>query len=298
MLSKIKKTVRLYLGKHHPQLLVTLLYREAFGKWLDWKNPKTLNEKIHWLKFHSDTTLWTTLADKYRVRQFVEDRGCPELLVKLYGVWNSPSEIDWDSLPNQFVMKTNGGSGDVRICLDKTRIEIKEWQAYYEKFLKVKWGYQRGEPHYNSIKPVIIAEELLDTTKQPIKTTSLIDYKIWCFNGKPHHIWACYNRTKADVEVAIYDEQWNYHPESSIFTKHYKESSMRLPRPKSLEKMLEYAKILSAGMPQARVDFYEVDGKVYFGEMTMTGGGAFMDWYTQEYMLEMGALIDTNVIKK
>lgn len=292
MLSKIKKSVRLYLGKHFPRLLVTLLYRKAFGKWLDWKNPKTLNEKIHWLKFFSDTSSWTILADKYRVRHFIEERGCAELLVKLYGVWKRPMDIDWSTLPNQFVMKTNGGSGDVRICYDKSQIDVDEWGKYYENFLNVKWGYQRGEPHYNDIKPVIIAEELLDISKQPIKTSSLIDYKIWCFNGIPHHIWACYNRTKSDVEVAVYDENWNYHPEASVFTKHYKESSMMLPRPKSLEKMIEYAKILSAGMPQVRVDFYEVDDKVYFGEMTMTGGGAFMDWYTQEYLIEMGSLID------
>lgn len=291
MKHKIKRHIRRLIGKHNPKLLVTILYKIAFGKWMDWNNPKTLNEKIHWLKFYGDTSLWPMLADKYRVRDYVKQCGCEDLLVKLYGVWSQPEEIEWDSLPDQFVMKSNCSSGDVRICTNKSDINIKEWIEHFKKAIKEKNGYERGEPHYNSINPVIIAEELLDTKKQSIKTSSLIDFKIWCFNGIPHHIWACYNRTKQTVEVAVYDTDWNYHPEKSHFTEHYIESTQRLPKPRSLEKMLEYAKMLSIGLPQARVDFYEVDGKPYFGEITMTGGGAFMDWYTEEYLLEMGNLI-------
>lgn len=294
MTEFIKRKIRLFLGKHYPKLLVTILYKIAYGKWLDWEHPKTLNEKIHWLKFYSDTSLWTILADKYRVREYVKNKECGELLVNLYGVWRSPNEIDWDSLPKEFVMKSNCSSGDVRICTDKSKINRREWEMHFTKALRNKNGYERGEPHYNAIKPVIIAEELLDISKQPIKTTSLIDYKIWCFNGEPHHIWTCYNRTSEHVEVAVYDLDWNYHPEKSIFTKHYIESLQRLPKPRSFDKMLEYARKLSNGLPQARVDFYEVNGKPYFGEMTMTGGSAFMDWYTEDYLLEMGDLIPLN----
>ena len=289
--SKFKRSVRLFLGKHYPKLLVSILYRIAFGKRIDWDDPRTLNEKIHWLKFNSDTSLWTLLADKYRVREYVRQRGCEDLLVNLYGVWTDSSEIDWDSLPDKFVMKSNCSSGDVRICTDKSKIDRQEWEAHFDKAMRDKLGYERGEPHYNAIEPAVIAEELLDISKQPIKTSSLIDYKIWCFNGEPHHIWACFNRRQEDVEVAVFDMDWNYHPEKSIFTKHYKESSDILPKPKSLNMMLESARKLSAGLPQVRVDFYEVDDKAYFGEMTMTGGGAFMDWYSDDFMLEMGDLI-------
>lgn len=291
IIYNIKRSIRLFIGRHNPKLLVTLLYRVAYGRWMDWDNPRTLNEKIHWLKFNSDTTLWTILADKYRVREYVKQCGCEELLVSLYGVWKSPNEINWDSLPQRFVMKSNCSSGDVRICIDKSTIDKHEWEEHFSNAMSNKTGYERGEPHYNKIEPVVLAEELLDQSKQPIKTSSLIDYKIWCFNGEPHHIWACFNRTKDDVEVAIYDLEWNYHPENSIFTKHYKESSHRIPKPQSLNKMLECAKKLSHGLPQVRVDFYEVDGKPYFGEMTLTGGSAFMDWYTDDYLLEMGNLI-------
>ena len=189
MKHKIKRHIRRLIGKHNPKLLVTILYKIAFGKWMDWNNPKTLNEKIHWLKFYGDTSLWPMLADKYRVRDYVKQCGCEDLLVKLYGVWSQPEEIEWDSLPDQFVMKSNCSSGDVRICTNKSDINIKEWIEHFKKAIKEKNGYERGEPHYNSINPVIIAEELLDTKKQSIKTSSLIDFKIWCFNGEPYCIF-------------------------------------------------------------------------------------------------------------
>lgn len=289
--SKFKRSVRLFLGKHYPKLLVSILYRIAFGKRIDWDAPRTLNEKIHWLKFNTDTTLWTLLADKYRVREYVKQRGCDELLVELYGVWTDASEIDWDSLPEQFVMKSNCSCGDVRICTDKSKIDRQEWGKHFAKAMCDKLGYERGEPHYNEIPPVVIAEELLDISKQSIKTSSLIDYKIWCFDGAPHHILVCNNRTKETLELAVFDLDWNYHPEKSVFTEHYKAPSQILLKPQTINEMLEAAGKLSKGLPQARVDFYEVDGKAYFGEMTMTAGGAFIDYYTDDFMLEMGDLI-------
>lgn len=289
--SKFKRSVRLFLGKHYPKLLVSILYRIAFGKRIDWDDPRTLNEKIHWLKFNTDTSLWTLLADKYRVREYVSQRGCEDLLVNLYGVWTDSSEIDWDSLPQKFVMKSNCSCGDVRICTDKSKIDKQEWEEHFAKAMRNKLGYERGEPHYNAIEPVVIAEELLDISKQSIKTSSLIDYKIWCFNGVPHHILVCSNRTKETLELAVFDLEWNYHPEKSVFTEHYKAPTQILPKPQTLNYMLECAGKLSNGLPQVRVDFYEVDGKTYFGEMTMTAGGAFIDYYTDDFMLEMGDLI-------
>ena len=289
--SKFKRSIRLFLGEYYPKLLVSMLYRMAFGKRIDWDNPRTLNEKIHWLKFNSDTTLWTLLADKYRVREYVRQRGCEDLLVELYGVWTDSSEIDWDSLPDQFVMKSNCSCGDIRICTDKSKIDRQEWEAHFAKAMHDKLGYERGEPHYNGIEPVVIAEELLDISKQPISTSSLIDYKIWCFNGEPHHILACYNRTKETLDLAVFDLDWNYHSGKSVFTEHYKKPSRVLPKPQTLNEMLECARKLSKGLPQVRVDFYEVDGKAYFGEMTMTAAGAFINYYTDDFMLEMGNLI-------
>lgn len=288
----IKRKVRLFLGKHYPKLLVTILYRIAYGKWLDWKHPKTLNEKINWLKFNSDTSLWTILADKYRVRDYVKSKGCGELLVKLHGIWKSPDEIDWDALPNQFVLKTNNGCGDVRICRDKGIIDREEWLNHFRKVLKEKIGYERGEPHYNKITPpAIMAEELLDCSKQPIKSSSLIDYKVWCFNGCPYCVFVLLNRMKKNVEIALYDTDWNPINEKLKYSSHYRPTSQNIPRPKSLHRMLQYSSILSFDLPQSRIDFYEVDGKPYFGEITMTSAGGFMDYFTEDYLNELGDLV-------
>ena len=148
------------------------------------------------------------------------------------------------------------------------------------------------------MKPCMIAEEVLDCKKQPIETDTLIDYKIWCFNGKPHHIWACFNRHQGSVEVATYDLDWKRHDECSVFTSHYKQAQSDLPKPVSLDKMLEIVSKLSCGIPQVRVDLYEVDGKPYFGEMTFSSAGGFMNFYTSKFLREMGDLVDLSLAKR
>lgn len=293
--EKIKFRIRHMMGHVCPKQLVSVLYKRAFGRKIDWKNPLTLNEKIQWLKFNTDTRIWTLLADKYRVREYVKERGCGDLLVDLYGVWKKTADIDWESLPDKFVMKTNNGCGDIMVCTDKTKINQKEWNQHFDRALAYRGGYQHGELHYNKIKPLIIAEELLDCSKQPLKCGSLIDYKIWCFNGEPHHILVCTNRKKDSLELAVYDLNWRYHPECSICTTHYCRPPVILPKPTSFNKMLRCAKNLSNGLPQVRVDFYEVGGLPYFGEMTMTSAAGFMDYYSHEFQLELGTLVDLSL---
>ena len=147
-----------------------------------------------------------------------------------------------------------------------------------------------GEPHYSHIKRCIIAEQLLDATKQCVPSSSLIDYKVWAFDGKPAYIWCCLNRTAESVEVITFDTEWNAHPEFSEFYYHYIPSEKRLPRPQTLDQMLDAAACLSKGHPQVRVDFYEVDGKLYFGEMTFTSSSGINGFYTEEFRLMLGHL--------
>lgn len=291
-MNKIKRFIRRLMGRFCPKILVTILYKQAFGYWLDWKNPKNLNEKIQWLKFNSDTKLWSKYADKHRVREYIKEKGCSELLVKLYGVWENPSEIEWEKLPSKFVMKTNCGCGDIRICKDKNSINKDEWISHFRKVIKLKCGYERGEPHYNRIKPLIIAEELLEAENQSTPSSSLIDYKIWCFNGEPFCIYVCSNRTTNSFEMSLYDLDWNYHPEFLKESPNHKKALTAIARPTCLDKMLESSRILSKGLPQVRADFYEVGGKPYFGEMTMTGAGGFMVHFSPEFLLKMGSQID------
>ena len=257
---------------------------------MNWSDPQDLNEKINWLKVYGDTSMWPNLADKYNVREYLKDKGLSSILVPLYGKWDSVDELDFRSLPPQFVLKTNHGSGEIMVVKDKSKLDVGEVKSSFRIWLKEKYGFLQGEPHYLKIKPVIIAEELL-VEKNNSFSTSLVDYKVWCFNGKPYCIWACYSRTKDGTYVGTYDLNWNYHPEWSVFTNHYKNGGPVVTKPKSFDKMMEAAAILSEGFPQVRVDFYDVDGKLYFGEMTFTSNGGYMQFYTDDFLLQMGKQI-------
>ena len=292
--NKIVISAYTLLGKYFPKKVASIRYRKIFGKDLNWKNPTNLNEKINWLKFNSDTSQWSILADKYRVREYIAEKGLEDILVKLYGVWDDPEKIDWQNLPDSFVLKMNNGSGDIIVCEDKSKLDIDSTKKLFKSLFRKTFGYSTAEPHYSLIKPCVIAEELLLPNNQSTPSTSLIDYKIWCFNGKPECVWACRNRDKRTVEVASHDLDWNHHPEHSVYTGHYREAKIPFNRPKSLDRMLEVASILSEGFPQVRVDLYEVDGKVYFGEMTFTSNFGMMEFYTDEYLEYLGSKVDLN----
>jgi len=285
------KVVYGVLGYAWPKALVSVHYLRTKRVLLDWKNPKLLDEKINWLKFNGDTSQWAELADKYRVRKFVEKRGLGDMLVPLIGKWDRAEDINWDQLPNQFVMKTNHGSGDALICRDKQSLDTAYWTIEFARLLASKFGRSMGEPHYDKIVPCIVAEQLLDNNKQQMKSTSLIDYKIWSFDGKPTYIWVCFNRTKESCMVGIYDLDWNFHPEYSVSVPHYVLADKPIPRPHCLEQMLDAASRLSKGFPEVRVDFYEVDGKPYFGEMTFTSVAGFNYSYSPEFQRILGDLI-------
>lgn len=286
ILGIVNMLCRLHLLK--PMQVASLKHFYKFHKFPDYKHPKDLNEKINWLKFYGDTSRWADLADKYKVRQYIESLGLKDILVKLYGHWNKASDMNWDSLPNQFVLKVNNGCGDVLICTDKNKLSKSEVIEKYDKLVSMKYGDVTGEPHYAKITPCVIAEDLLDINKQSIKTSSLIDYKIWCLNGKPYCVWCAWNRSKQGTDSGIYDLEWHYRPEWSVFSNHYRQGKERLPKPKNFERMLDIASKLSAEFPILRVDLYEVDGKIYFGELTFTSLGGFMDYLTPAVLLDMG----------
>lgn len=273
-----------------PIRVAKLRYMYIMHKWPHFEHPKDLNEKINYLKFYGDTSKWPMLTDKYAVRKYIESIGLGDTLVKLYGKWDSVEDIDWDSLPDKFVMKCNNGSGDVLICKDKAKLNIEATKRYFDKMLHREFGVVSGEPHY----ACIIAEELLDASTQPCGSSSLVDYKIWCFNGNPHSVWCCYNRKQYHANVGVYDLNWQYHPEASIFTKHYIMGQQQLPKPICLDKMIELAEKLSVGFPILRVDLYEVNGHVYFGELTFTSQSGCMDYFSKKFLNETGALINLN----
>ena len=217
----LKIQVLKLIGTISPKFLTKILYRKTFGKALNLNNPQTLNEKIHWLKFYGDTSQWALMSDKYRVREYVKEKGLEHILVKLYGVWENANDIDWDKLPNRFVLKANNGCGDVTICNDKSKLDKQELISYYNKLMNEQFGIQTGQLHYKDIKPCVIAEELLDARLQQTPSTSLIDYKIWCFNGQPTYIFVVLNRRKGNAQHMLYDVNWEAHPEFVVSTQHF-----------------------------------------------------------------------------
>lgn len=297
--SKPYRSCVKFVNTHFPVMMAQMRYYKEFGRFLDLKNPKDLNEKIHWLSLYSDTSEWTRCADKYAVRSFVEERGIADTLVKLYGVWDNVVDIDWNVLPQSFVLKTTNGSGTVLVVKDKSKLNIPETTKMLKKWMMMKIGEETTEFHYQGIPPRLIAEEFVEQSEEDNKiSTSLIDYKIWCFNGKAHYIWTCINRVIGCTYVSMFDRNWNYHPEMSVFNEHYREASTLVPKPKKLDEMLMVAERLAAGFPEVRVDLYYTNGKIYFGEMTFTSLGGTMDFYTQEALLSMGQLIDLSGVKK
>lgn len=278
-----------YLGNHHPVLLVKIRYFAKFKKMPNLKNPQDLNEKILWLKLFSDTTKWTELADKYRVRKYVESLGLGKYLVKLYGYWTDVKDINFNELPNSLIFKVNNGDGKGTnyIVRDLKKEDKRDLCILFEKWLNRKnIGALSAEPQYKNMIPCIIAEELLPI---PNGYSSLVDYKIWCINGEAKYIWTCCDRDEdgGGADVMTYDLDWNPHPEFSVFTSEYRKGRI-LPKPDNLDEMLDLAEKLSNGFPQLRVDLYNINGKIYFGELTFTSQGGMMDFYTKDFLTELG----------
>lgn len=299
-LNKIFRPLILFcewLGVHHPVLLMRIRYFARFKKMLHLKHPKTLNEKILFLSLKTDTTLWTRCADKYAVREYVKEKGLEETLVPLLGVWKDVSEIDFASLPNEFVLKTTHGSGDIVVVNNKADLDIPDVIATFKRHLSKPYGALEGGLHYMRIVPRMIAEELLHNDSQTSKiSSSIIDYKMWCFNGQCWYIWVCANRRNQSTEVMTYDRNWNAHPEYSIFNHGYKRGEL-LSKPKNFEKMIEVAERLAEPFPCIRVDLYNIAGEIYFGELTFTSYGGLQDFYTEEFQLLAGSKIDLSNVK-
>lgn len=285
LIKRIKWEVRKFLIDHYPKIIIDHEWLHQYGHKVNWDNPRNVNEKMQWLICYSDTTEWTLLADKYKVREFIKEKGYEKLLVPLLGVWKNPEEIDFDSLPDKFVLKCNHDSASTKIVDKKSKeFDKDELINFYKQKLKIKYGYIGCEPHYNKMKPLVIAEEFLEEDNG---FSSLNDYKFWCNDGKVDYVSVMYDRTSESVCETVYDLSWNAHPEFLKSYGRYKSEDRILPRPQKLDEMVEIAKSLSKGFPIVRVDLYEVNGKIYFGEMTFTPTAGRMG-YEEPFLIDLG----------
>lgn len=285
-----------YVGRVNPVLLVKVRYFLRFHKKVNLKNPRDLNEKILYAKLFTDTTMWANLFDKYKVRDYVENCGLNDSLTKFYGCWDNANMIDYEKLPNSFIFKANNGDGKSQFVIvrDKDMFlkkDVEQATKVMQSWLDRKnVGCLAGEPYLRFVKPLIIAEELLPTEDGQ---SSLIDYKIWCINGRVEYIWTCADRDQNGTDVMTYDRNWNAHPEYSIFDSRYRRGEL-MAKPSNLDGLIDVAEKLSKPFPVVRVDLYHINGKIFFGEMTFTSLGGMMNFYTQDFLNLLGDKIDIN----
>ena len=223
-----------------------IFYYAEFGKFIDFKNPKTFNEKLNWLKLYYRRPDLITLVDKYEVKKYIADKIGEQYVIPTLGVWDKFEDINFNELPNQFVLKCTHDSGGLVVCKDKSKLDLKKAKDQ--------------------------------------ETGELRDYKFFCFNGEPKLMFVATERGVKNTKFDFYDMQFNH----MNIVQHYPNSVSAIKKPEHFEKMLELAKKLREGFPHVRVDFYEANGQVYFGEMTFYHFGAIVPFETKEWDKKIG----------
>lgn len=252
------------------------MYKIKTGKELNLENPILYNEKLQWLKLYDHRPEYTTMVDKYSVKQFVAERIGNEYVIPLLGIWESVEDIDFDSLPDKFVLKTTHDSGAIIICKNKKVFDINSAKKRLKYFLKRNYYDCNREWPYKNVKPRIIAEAYMeDSTYKELR-----DYKFFTFGGVPKVLYVAQGRgTNGETLADFFDMNFNH---LNLKIDH---EMAKIPpeKPKRFEEMKRLAATLSKGTPQLRVDFYEVDGNVYFGEMTFFHCSGFEKFHPEEW---------------
>ena len=262
-----------------------ILYKNKMGKKLNLKNPNTFNEKLQWLKLYDRNPDYTKMVDKYEVKKYVAKTIGEEYIIPTLGIYNDFDEINFEKLPNQFVIKCTHDSGGNIICKDKTKLDFKNARKKIGKCLKRNYYNAGREWPYKNVKPRIIIEKYMQDGIQD----ELMDYKFMCFNGKVKCSFVCSERYEKDgLKVDFYDLNWNKMP----FQRHYPNSNKDIPKPKNYELMIQLAEKLSKEIPFVTVDFYEINGKVYFGELTFFPGSGFEEFTPEKYDKILGDMLE------
>lgn len=270
------------------KMALDLCFYNRFGRRVNWKNPTTFNEKLQWLKLYNRNPLYTTLVDKYAVKAWVANKIGEESIIPTYGIWDSFDDIDFDKLPNQFVLKTthSGGSSGVIICRDKTSFNFADAKARLTASLKSNTYLIGREWPYKDVPRHIIAEKYI--APEP-STNDLLDYKLMCFNGKVECCFVCTGRFAEDgLKVTFYDNDWHILP----FERSHPRECAPIQKPASYEKMKLAAEKMAENLPFARIDFYEINEQPYFGEITFYPGGGCEAFQPDEWDYKFGAMIN------
>lgn len=257
-------------------------FKDACGYELNLEYPQTFSEKIQWIKVNCHDQLMTQCADKYRVREYVKKCIGEKYLTKFYGIWKNSDEIDFESLPKQFVLKTNHSSGQVIIVRDKNELSIVNVKKQLNKWLSENYYYVTGEWVYKNIAPVIICEELLDD--------DILDYKFYCFNGEPKFLYVSegLGRDQKKAKMNFVDLAWH----KTEFQREDFLQFEKIPsRPKNFEEMIAIASKLSGKFYFVRVDLYSIKGVIKFSELTFYPNGGFAPFKPDKWEKEIGGWI-------
>ena len=278
------------------ELFMKIMVRAKVGYKLNLEEPKTFNEKMQWLKLYDRNPMYTRMVDKYEAKKYIAEIVGDVYNVPSYGVWNSFDEIDFDSLPKSFVLKTTHDCGGVVICKDKESFDYLSAKANLDKRLKTNFFWQGREWPYKDVLPRILAEEFLQIksienhfTYANGQTPGAIDYKIMCFNGNPYCCLVCLGRnSKEGLHENFYDTEWNLLPVKRS-NPQYKGI---VEKPDHFDEMLDIAEALSRSIRFLRVDFFENDGKLYIGELTFYPASGFGQFIPEEWDYKFGEMID------
>lgn len=268
------------------KIYISWMFHIKMGKSLNLKKPMTFSEKLQWLKLYNRRSDYTTMVDKYAVKDYVAKIIGEKYIIPTLGVWDEPKDIDWESLPDRFVLKTThgGGNAGVVICRDKSSFDRQKAIAKLNNSLKQDIYRTLREWPYKNVPRRIIAEQYIEPQHD---VNDLPDYKFFCFDGKVKALFVGTERETGDVKFDFYDADWNH----LDLVQAHPMSGKQIDRPKRFEEMKELASKLSKGIPHVRVDLYECNGQVYFGEMTFYHHGGIVPFHPEKWDYEFGSWI-------
>lgn len=259
-------------------------YFSGMRKFPNLKNPTTYNEKLQWLKLNDIHPEYARLVDKYEAKEYVKEIIGEEYIIPTLGIWNSFDEIDFDTLPDQFVLKTTHDSGGVVVCPDKSKFDKTAAKKKLEKSLKHNYFFEHREYPYKNVPPRIIAEKFMVDESG----TELKDYKFFCFNGKCKMLFVATDRNIGDVKFDFFDDKFNHLP----FVQGHPWADKEIKKPAGFDKMIGLSETLSKGFPHVRVDLYDINGKIYFGELTFFHFSGNVPFVPEEWDYKIGEWLD------
>ena len=277
-------SIRLFGRVMPDRLYLSLLYWASFGKKMDWERPLTFNEKLQWIKLYDRRPEYSILVDKYAVKEFVASKIGYEYVIPTVGVWEKVEDIEWEKLPNKFVLKSTHDSGSVIICNDKELINKDVVRTKLRASLLFDYYKRSREWPYKNVPRRIIAEQYIDPVPG---LNDLPDYKFFCFDGKVRLLFVATERSSGDVKFDFFDTNFNH----LNITQLHHPSGKCIQKPLRFEKMIQLAEVLSEGIPFVRVDFYNINGRIYFGEMTLFHHGGLVPFHPGDWDRILGEWI-------